>query len=60
LDKWVEADRETEGYGMADRATAAVHKLICGMVTVQEASLGTVEDGVASYFSVRDLCICQT
>ena len=37
VDKWVENDRETEGYGLADRATAAVHKLTCGMVTVQEA-----------------------
>jgi hypothetical protein len=37
VDKWVETDKETEGYGLADRATAAVHKLTCGMVTVQEA-----------------------
>jgi hypothetical protein len=37
VDKWIEADKETEGHGLADRATAAVHKLTCGMVTVQEA-----------------------
>ncbi len=37
VDKWVEADKETEGYSLADRATAAVHKLTCGIVTVQEA-----------------------
>jgi hypothetical protein len=37
MDKWVEADRETKGYGLADRATVAVHKLTCGMDTVQEA-----------------------
>ncbi len=37
VDKWVERDKETEGYSLADRATAAVHKLTGGMVTVQEA-----------------------
>jgi len=37
VDKWVESDKETEGYSLADRATAAVHKLTGGMVTVQEA-----------------------
>jgi hypothetical protein len=37
VDKWVESDKETEGYSLADRATAAFHKLTCGMVTVQEA-----------------------
>ena len=37
VDKWVENDKETEGYSLADRATAAVHKLTGGMVTVQEA-----------------------
>ncbi len=36
VDKWVETDKETEGYGLADRATAVVNKLTCGMVTVQE------------------------
>jgi hypothetical protein len=37
MDKWVKADKETKGYSLADRATAIVHKLTCGMVTVQEA-----------------------
>jgi hypothetical protein len=37
VDKWVENDKETEGYSLADRATAAVHKMTGGMVTVQEA-----------------------
>jgi hypothetical protein len=37
VDTWVESDKETEGYSLADRATAAVHKLTCGIVTVQEA-----------------------
>jgi hypothetical protein len=36
VDKWVKADKETEGYGLANRATASVNKLTCGMVTVQE------------------------
>jgi hypothetical protein len=27
VNKWVNVDRETEGYGLADRATAGVHKL---------------------------------
>jgi hypothetical protein len=37
INKWVEADKATAGYSLADRATAAVYKMTGGMVTVQEA-----------------------
>jgi hypothetical protein len=46
VDKWVESVKETEGYSLDDRATAAFHKLTCGMVTVQEAfPLGQLKMG---------------
>jgi hypothetical protein len=37
VDKWIEADKDSEGHSLADKATAAVHKLTYGMVTNQEA-----------------------
>jgi hypothetical protein len=37
VDKWVEADREKKGYGLANIAMAMVQKLTCCMVTVHEA-----------------------
>jgi hypothetical protein len=53
VDKWVETDKETKGYGLADRDMAVIlqadlrHGHCPGGVP-----LGPVEDGAASHFGV--------
>ena len=37
VDQWLEGEKDTEGHWVADRVTAAIHKLTWGMVTVVEA-----------------------
>ncbi len=57
VDKWVKADKETEGYGLAYMATASVHKLTCGMVTVQEVfPLGQGKMGQPPTSVYKGLC----
>ena len=36
-DKWMEGERDTVGFGMTDRVTAAIHKATFGMVAVSDA-----------------------
>ncbi len=57
MDKWVKADKETEGYGLANRATALVNKLTCGKVTVQEVfPLGQGKMGQLPTSVYKGLC----
>jgi hypothetical protein len=46
--KWVEADRSTEGFLLADRVTAAIHRATRGMVSITDAfQIGPMRQGQA-------------
>jgi hypothetical protein len=47
VDKWVAGDLDTSGFPLADRATAAIHKMTKNMVTVTETYTIRKEDNKA-------------